>query len=561
MVAAKKHRKYFNTPILLTFPTVAWAAAEKVLADAKWGDYGQKADLQKASENGAPGVGGKVNPSSTESSNFEKDNKLPRTKTYKRKSSTTTNGSDSKKKSKPKPFLPEVLPVFPPTTPLIPISENLDKNWEDLLLQTANSESAANGKNSGSDKKAQNSESDNKGKKSENYSKDESSERDTNDENLERDDENENFESDDEDKDEGEDEDEDESSESDTEDNNNCSKCVRKTYKIQRLTLSNEKAKSELEDLEESYYFMKANEQMDNADYSENYRNWFGLKSKIIKLETEAASAHRGKDRYSSLYASAKKALEKSNAEAKVELEKMETQLQTEVASKKSMEKSLAKYQKLKQLVATKIIDNEDQGSENYVEWFELNSKIQALEMANDEAKNKLETEAASAKIALEKLKAEAKVELEKVENKLQTEVASKKSLEDSLAKYQKLKQLLATKIFQSNPSNEDLIALLNLEIEKLFEKYEEVIIRFNQSDSVKVEEEIDCTVKDKKLDLQILQRELYEKELDAIMDVLKMPSGDRNYTGILPMIKDLLQQVDTDHCTNAVENLINMNE
>ena len=337
---------------------------------------------------------------------------------------------------------------------------------------------------------------------------------------------------------------------------NNCSKCVRKTYKIQRLTLSNEKAKSELEDLEESYYFMKANEQIDNADYSENYRNWFGLKSKIIKLETEAASAHRGKDRYSSLYASAKKALEKSNAEAKVELEKVRNELQTEVASKKSLEKSLAKYQKLKQLVATKIIGNEDQGSENYVEWFELNSKIQDLEMANDEAKNKLETEAASAKIALEKLKAEAKAELEKVENKLQTEVASKKSLEETLAKYQKLKQLLATKIFQSNPSNEDLIVLLNLEIEKLFEKYDQ-ITTFNKSDRVK--EEVDCTVKDKKLDLQILQRELYEKELDGIMDVLKMPLGDRNYTNILPMIKDLLQKVDTDHCTNAVENLINM--
>ena len=300
---------------------------------------------------------------------------------------------------------------------------------------------------------------------------------------------------------------------------------------------------------------MKANEQIDNADYSENYRNWFGLKSKITKLKSEAASAHRGKDRYSSLYASAKKALEKSNAEAKVELEKVRNQLQTEVASKKSLEESLAKYQKLKQLVATKIIGNEDQGSENYVEWFGLNSKIQALEMANDEAKAKLETEAASAKKALEKVKAEGKVELEKVENQLQTEVASKKSLEESLAKYQKLKQLLATKIFQSNPSNEDLIALLNLEIEKLFEKYDQI------SDRVKVKEETDCTVKDKKLDLQILQRELYEKELDGIMDVLKMPSGDRNYTNILPMIKGLLQQVDTDHCTNAVQNLINMNE
>merc|ERR1719500_1790732 len=110
---------------------------------------------------------------------------------------------------------------------------------------------------------------------------------------------------------------------------------------------------------------------------------------------------------------------------------------------------------------------------------------------------------------------AEATVELQKVENQLQTEVASKKCLEESLTKYEKLKQLLATKIFQSNPSNEDLIALLNLEIEKLFEKYDQ-ITTFNKSDRVKVEEGVDCTVKDKKLELQILQRELYEKELDG---------------------------------------------
>ena len=71
-------------------------------------------------------------------------------------------------------------------------------------------------------------------------------------------------------------------------------------------------------------------------------------------------------------------------------------------------------------------------------------------------------------------------------------------------------------------------------------------------------DEEVDYAMKDKKLNLQILQRELYEKELDKIMDVLKMPSGDRNYTNVLPMIKDLLQQVDTDHYTNVVENIIN---
>jgi len=205
--------------------------------------------------------------------------------------------------------------------------------------------------------------------------------------------------------------------------------------------------------------------------------------------------------------------------------------------------------------------DSEDESSEsdsedkkNCVECVEKNTKIQTLEIS----KIKLETEVASAKKALEKSKAESKVELEKVENQLQTEVASKESLEESLSKYRKLKQLLATKVFQSNPSNEDLDILLNLEIEKLFEKYEQ-IMKVNDSNIVKVEEgNGNNTIKNKKLNLQILQRELYEKELDEIMDVLKMPSEDRIYTNILPIIKDLLEKVDTNHYTNAVENLIN---
>ena len=223
-----------------------------------------------------------------------------------------------------------------------------------------------------------------------------------------------------------------------------------------------------------------------------------------------------------------------------------------------SNEKKKCRLQDLEEDYYSHFGDFGDEGldSENYREWFELRTKIQALESANDEAKSKLETEAASAKKALEKSMAEATVDLQKVENQLQTEIASKKSLEESLTKYQKLKQLLATKIFQSNPSNEDLIALLNLEIEKLFEKYDQ-ITRFNKSDRFKVKEEVDCTVKDKKLNLQILQRELYEKELDGIMDVLKMPSEDRVYTNILPMIKNLLEQVDTEHYTNTVENLM----
>ena len=130
------------------------------------------------------------------------------------------------------------------------------------------------------------------------------------------------------------------------------------------------------------------------------------------------------------------------------------------------------------------------------------------------------------------------------MENQLKIEAASKKSLEA-------LRQEWAVKVYQSDQRNEDLVNLLSLEPEKLFKKYEQ-IMKFNDSNIVKVEGEIDDTMKDKKLNLQILQRELYEKELDGIMDVLKMPSEDRVYTNILPMIKKLLEQVDTDHYTNV---------
>ena len=191
------------------------------------------------------------------------------------------------------------------------------------------------------------------------------------------------------------------------------------------------------------------------------------------------------------------------------------------------------------------------------IECVEKTSKIQALKIT----KFRLNTELASTQDALEETRVEcvesrseiqalriAKIKLEK---QLEIEAASKKSLEE-------LRQDWAVKVYQSDRKKEDLINLLSLEPEKLFKKYEE-IMKLNDSNMVKVEEGHDnSTIKDKKLNLQILQRDLYEKELDGIMDVLKMPSEDRVYTNILPMIKNLLEQVDTDHYTNAVENVIN---
>ena len=197
------------------------------------------------------------------------------------------------------------------------------------------------------------------------------------------------------------------------------------------------------------------------------------------------------------------------------------------------------------------LASTQDALEETRVECVENRSEIQALRIA----KIKLETEVTSAQKALEESKAESKaeskVELEKVEKQLKIEAASKKSLEE-------LRQDWAVKVYQSDRKNENLVNLLSLEPEKLFKKYEE-IMKSNDSNLVKVEEGHDnSAIKDKRLTLQILQRDLYEKELHEIMDVLKMPSEDRVHANILPMIKNLLEQVDTDHYTSAVENLIN---
>ena len=229
-----------------------------------------------------------------------------------------------------------------------------------------------------------------------------------------------------------------------------------------------------------------------------------------VKLETEVASTQN------------------ALAQSKIECAEKTSKIQALKIAKFGLETELASAQKGLE--------------ESKVECVEKRSEIQALKIA----KIKVETEVTSAQKALEELKEE----LEKVENQLGIEAASKKSLEA-------LRQDWAIKVYQSDQSNEDLVNLLSLEPGKLFKKYGQ-IMKFNDSNVVKVEGEIDGTKKDKKLNLQILQRELYEKELDGIMDVLKMPAGDRIYTNILPMIKNLLEQVDTDHYTKAVENLVN---
>ena len=101
------------------------------------------------------------------------------------------------------------------------------------------------------------------------------------------------------------------------------------------------------------------------------------------------------------------------------------------------------------------------------------------------------------------------------------------KCLEDSYSKYQKLKQLMATKVFWSDTSNENLETLLKLDIEKLFEKYEQ-IMKLKEPNNSKLEETIETLNNVKsKLNIQINQREIYEKQHSEMMDILNIPPNN----------------------------------
>merc|ERR1739848_922423 len=125
----------------------------------------------------------------------------------------------------------------------------------------------------------------------------------------------------------------------------------------------------------------------------------------------------------------------------------------------------------------------------------------------------------------LEKSRAEQENQLKNLREELTFKNHQMKSLEVSNTKYRKLQQVLATKVFLSDFSNEDLDTLLNLNIEKLFEKYEQTM-QAKTLDNVKLEETIE-TLNDvkTKLKLQMEQRELYEKQHGEMMEVLNISS------------------------------------
>ena len=73
-------------------------------------------------------------------------------------------------------------------------------------------------------------------------------------------------------------------------------------------------------------------------------------------------------------------------------------------------------------------------------------------------------------------------------------------------------------------------------------------------TDRIKLEETTE-TLQDvkNKLKLQTEQRGNYEKQLSEIREVLHLPAVNCNFANILQVVKDLLEQNETNHCSNGL--------
>ena len=222
--------------------------------------------------------------------------------------------------------------------------------------------------------------------------------------------------------------------------------------------------------------------------------------------------------------------------EVYIALVEEKTELKYELETKKKeANKAISELQKIKE--SGQYIDSNDN----------TKNEIDSLKRQLDETKKELQT--------MKEEKSE--------QNYLREEMVAKDvriiELEDSKAKLQKLKQLLATTIFLANAKGENLESLLKLEIEDLFSKYDQSIIVKN-SYKDKYEETIETLSEVKiKLQLQMQQKELYEKQHNEMMDILNIPEENRGFASILPAIQHLKsslsviqEQAETNHYTNA---------
>merc|ERR1712223_1971108 len=113
-------------------------------------------------------------------------------------------------------------------------------------------------------------------------------------------------------------------------------------------------------------------------------------------------------------------------------------------------------------------------------------------------------------------------------------------SLKNQLQNYQKMRQIIATKVFCSDVRNENLDNLLNCDIDELFEKYVQ-IINTKKSQMDNHEETIE-TINDikGKLRIQTGEKEWYKKRYCQIVKALNIPPDDQSLANILQAVKEL---------------------
>ena len=124
--------------------------------------------------------------------------------------------------------------------------------------------------------------------------------------------------------------------------------------------------------------------------------------------------------------------------------------------------------------------------------------------------------------------------------------------LRDTNAKFEHLRELLAARVFHSDPRNKSLKSLLTLEIDRLYLEYEKSSKTLDDQKKIEDLTETLADVKTK-LYLQMEQRQIYEKEHEEMFKVLNIPSGgNRNFTDILRTINVLVEQSETDIYAHA---------
>ena len=167
-------------------------------------------------------------------------------------------------------------------------------------------------------------------------------------------------------------------------------------------------------------------------------------------------------------------------------------------------------------------------------------NKIQTQKEQQDQNQwSAFEVELAS----LEKANSLLNFNFEKMKNEKEKLKNEKSTLLKSDIKFRQIRDNLAMKICQFSTEYEDLETLLNLEPLELISRFEKVLKGINSDQFSPTDSETISDLKCK-LRLQKQQRELYEKQQEKIMDMLKIPKEKRCFQEILLAIKHLKKSI-----------------